>query len=363
MQKKKRAILLILALLVAILVTWYHFGQKTATSSEQTIKEKTLSQQVTVYAASKEEVAKQLLETFSQKTGIKVNIMTGPAMDFIQGGRRDPKGKDAVNAIDVFLTDDLSYLYLAREKKLLQPVTSFTLSLNIPEYLRDKEGYWFALSQRAKAIFYNKATMDATQLSTYEALFTEAWQGKLLMGSTSDVSNLSFLAWLIGHHGYQQTEQLIKGLVENLAQPPYEKESDTLKALANRKGAVAIASSHHYGHLQSSNDHGERQIADKIGIFFPNQEQNGAHINVSAGAVVKGAQHVDHAIKLLEFLSSKEAQEFYMEVNHDFSVNAQAYPAEIMKIWGAFKSDENSLATFPRHWQDAKNLASEMGWK
>ena len=55
-------------------------------------------------------------------------------------------------------------------------------------------------------------------------------------------------------------------------------------------------------------------------LIAPNQEDRGAHINVSGAGVARFAPNRDNAIKLLKFLVSEEAQALYANENYEYPV-------------------------------------------
>ena len=64
----------------------------------------------------------------------------------------------------------------------------------------------------------------------------------------------------------------------------------------------------------------QRGWANSVGIFFPNQNDRGTHMNVSGGAIIKTAKNVNEVRRLLEFLSGDLAQFMYAQVNHEYPV-------------------------------------------
>ena len=53
-------------------------------------------------------------------------------------------------------------------------------------------------------------------------------------------------------------------------------------------------------------------MADSIGVFFPNQETNGTHVNISGIGLTKHSKNKENAIKLIEYMTSVEAQEYFI---------------------------------------------------
>ena len=103
----------------------------------------------------------------------------------------------------------------------------------------------------------------------------------------------------------EQTELWAKGLVDNFARNPGGGDTDQLLAVAAGQCDVTIVNSYYYGRLISSDKEADRQAAEKLGLFWPNQDGRGAHVNVSGAGVTKYANNVDTAQRLLEFLVTR----------------------------------------------------------
>src|SRR5688500_16760242 len=108
-------------------------------------------EEVNVYSYREENLIKPLLDQFSTQTGIKVNLLTGPAEGLFQ--RLQSEGKNT--PADVLITVDAGNLHLAKSAGLLQPAASDILQTAVPEHLRDPDNQWFGLSYRARVIMYN----------------------------------------------------------------------------------------------------------------------------------------------------------------------------------------------------------------
>ena len=80
-------------------------------------------------------------------------------------------------------------------------------------------------------------------------------------------------------------------------------------------------------------------LVNQYQFFFPNQGdgQRGSHINVSGVALAKNAPNKSNALKLIEYLTSDEAQEIYVNNTYEYSVKPNIEPNDIVKEWGALK--------------------------
>src|SRR5690554_3147675 len=88
-----------------------------------------------------------------------------------------------------------------------------------------------------------------------------------------------------------------------MARKPQGNDRAQATAVAAREGDLAIMNTYYLGKMINSDNPAEVEVAENVGIHFPDGE-NGTHINVSGAGVVKNAPNKDNAVKLLEYLSS-----------------------------------------------------------
>ena len=112
-----------------------------------------------------------------------------------------------------------------------QPIKSDILSKNIPVHLRDPNNHWFGLSKRARTIVYSSQRVRPSELSTYEDLAQPKWQDMLCLRTAKKVYNQSLVAMMINKDGAEETENIVKGWVQNLAHDPYNKDSEVIMAI------------------------------------------------------------------------------------------------------------------------------------
>ncbi|MEJ2321228.1 MAG: Fe(3+) ABC transporter substrate-binding protein [Gammaproteobacteria bacterium] len=298
------------------------------------------SGEVNLYSARKEQLIKPLLDRFSEETGIRVNLVTGKADALLK--RLETEGRNT--PADLLITTDAGRLHRAKAAGVLQPVTSGVLNDTIPENLRDPEGYWFGLSQRARPIFYVREKVDPASLSTYEALADPAWKGRICIRSSDNIYNQSLVASMIANIGEQQTESWAEGFVANFARPPKGGDRDQIKAAAAGQCDIAIANTYYVAAMLDSKDEEQRAAAGKVAVFWPNQDGRGTHVNVSGIGMTVAAKNGDNAKRLMEYLVGEEAQQWYAEVNHEYPVSAGVQWSDILEGWGDFKADTLNLS-------------------
>lgn len=316
-------------------------------------------QVVNIYSARNYEVDDLLYKNFTDKTGIKVNVVKGKAEELIERLKREGQNSPA----DLFVTVDGGVLNNAKENGILQPVQSDVVDQQVPQKFRDKENQWIGLSARARVIVYSKDRVKPEQLSTYEDLATDKWKGKVLVRSSTSLYNQSLVASMIELNGEQKTEEWAKGIVANMSRDPEGGDRDQAKAIAAGIGDVAIMNTYYVGQMVNSKDQEEVKASEQIKVFFPNQSTTGTHLNISGIGLAKYSKNKENAVKLIEFLTAEEAQAIMSKENFEYPVNEKAEVPELLKSWGEFKAQEIDFAKLGVNNKKAIEILNKVGWK
>ena len=319
----------------------------------------TLAEELNVYSARQEALIKPLLDRFAEQTGITVNLVTGKGDALLTRLRSEGKNSPA----DVLLTTDAGRLYRAQEAGVLQAMTSDRLNALVPEHLRSAEGYWYGLSVRARGIVYALDRVQAAELSSYEALAEPGWKHRVCIRSSGNIYNQSLVAGMIASQGLDKTESWLAAFVPNFARPPQGGDRDQIKAVAAGQCDVAVVNSYYLGGMINSGDEEQQAAAARVGIFWPNQDTRGTHINVSGAGVTAAASNPEAAVKLIEFLANDDSQRWYAETNNEYPVRDTVEPSELLKSWGSFKADQVPMAELGRLNAEAVKAMDRANWR
>lgn len=317
------------------------------------------SGEVNVYSARHYDTDEALIDNFTKKTGIQVNVIEGKEDELLER----IKSEGANGQADVFITVDAGRLWRAEEEDVLQPIASPVLEKAIPANLRHPNGLWFGLTERARIIVYNKKNVKPSELSTYEALAQPEWKGRVCVRSSNNVYNQSLLSSMIESDGPAAAEKWAEGLVANFAREPEGGDIDQIKAVAAGQCDVAITNHYYVARLAESKDPQEQAAAKQVGVFFPNQNGRGTHVNISGAGVVASAPHQENAVKFLEYLVTPEAQKIFAEGNNEYPVVAGVPTDPILNQYGDFKSDSINVSAYGRNSPEAVKIADRAGWK
>lgn len=317
------------------------------------------AEEITLYSHRHYESDTKLFAKFTEQTGIKVNVVKAKADELIERLKAEGNNSKA----DILITADAGRLQRAKSLGLLQPVESKVLSERIPAVYRDPESTWFGFTMRSRIIAYAKDRVKPSELSTYEALAGKDWRTRVLVRSSSNIYNQSLLASMIETKGRDKSLAWAKNLRGNMARPPQGSDRDQMRAVAAGLGDVAIVNTYYVGLLANSSEEKDRKVAASIGIFFPNQDGQGAHVNVSGAGLVKASKNAAAATKFLEFLASDEAQASFPSATYEYPVVEGIEWSDLLKSWGKFKADSVNLSKLGENNEAAVEVFNEAGWE
>ena len=312
---------------------------------------------VNVYSARHYDTDLQLYERFTETTGVKVNLIEGSSDGLIERIVNEGEFSPA----DMLVTVDAGRLWRAAEQGVFQSVESAVLNERVPAYLRDPGGLWFGLSKRARVIVYNKANGLPEGIGRYEDLANESLRGQVCMRSSGNIYNLSLLGSLIEHHGEEEALAWATAVVANSARPPQGNDTAQLRAVAAGECGASIANSYYIGRLMGSEDAADNAVTEAIGVLFPNQEDRGAHVNISGAGVTRHAPNHANAVAFLEYLTGDFAQRLFAEGNNEYPVVGDA-TGPIAEL-GTFKEDAVNASVLGANQALAVMTFDKAGWQ
>ncbi len=317
------------------------------------------AEEVNVYSARKEALIKPLLDEFSQATGIKVNLVTGKADALIS--RLASEGE--FSPADVLITTDVGRLTRAKDKGLLQPLKAEGVSKRVAAHLRDNDDHWIALTLRARPIMVAHERVKPGSITRIEDLASPEFAGRICVRSSNNIYNQSMVAAMLEQIGTDKTLAWAKGLVNNFARNPKGGDRDQIKAVAAGQCDIAIANTYYLAGMRSSKDPMQVNAANAVSVIWPNQQDRGAHINISGAALTRHAPHPQAAKRLIEYMLSHDAQSWYARVNHEYPVLHGVEVSEILTNMGEFKAETISLSRVGERNAQAVAVMDKAGWK
>lgn len=312
-----------------------------------------LAEEVNIYSHRQPELIQPLLDAFTKETGIDVNIAfvdKGMSERLVAEGDRSPA--------DLILTVDVARLIDVVQAGVTQAVDSPVLTADIPAEFRDPENHWFGLTTRARIVYASNERIKDGEITTYEDLADPKWKGRICMRSGTNDYNVALTAAVLAHHDAAYTKTWLEGLKSNLARKPAGGDRDQVKAIWAGECDIAIGNTYYLGQMLA--DAEQQEWANSVRIMFPVFEGGGTHLNISGVAMTKAAPNRAAALKLMEWLSSDEAQKIYAEVNYEFPVKPGVDRSDLVKGWGEFTADTLALSDVAAKRPEALKLIEEV---
>ncbi|MDZ4789914.1 MAG: Fe(3+) ABC transporter substrate-binding protein [Hyphomicrobiales bacterium] len=310
--------------------------------------------EINIYSLRQPYLINPLLEAFNKSIGIKTNVI------YADKGLIERMAAEGANSpADILLAADIGFLTNAVEQGVSQSVDSAVLTANIPAAFRDPKGQWFGLTSRARVIYASKDRVKQDAI-TYEELADPKWKGKICTRSGQHVYNIALTASMLANIGEAKTREWLAGVRDNLAKKPAGGDRDQAKAIFAGECDIAIGNTYYIAAMTTNEKEPEQKTqADAIKVLFPNVANRGTHMNVSGMVLAKNAPNKANAVKLMEYLSSDEAQKIYAGANNEFPVKSGIAVSPVVASWGQFKQDPVALAEIAKLRKRASELVDE----
>jgi iron(III) transport system substrate-binding protein len=248
-----------------------------------------------VYSGRGEELVAPLFDTFTEETGIEVEVRYGGSSELaailIAEG-------DETQADVFFAQDPASLGALAEMMKVLD---EDTLGLTDPKF-NDRDGRWVGTSGRARVVVYNIDTATALP-ENIDDMTNPEWAGQLGIAPTNS-SFLAFVAAMILERGEDGTREWLESLAAN---NPVDFEGNAPIVEATDNGELLGGLVNHY-YLLRLRAEGLGQSAENY--FIPAGDAGSLVMPAGVG-ILSATEKPETAQQFVDFLLSDDAQSFF----------------------------------------------------
>jgi iron(III) transport system substrate-binding protein len=308
---------LILSILVALSpVMMFAGGQQEAAAPEE----------VVVYASVDEANAKKILDVFTEDTGIKVafvHLSSGPAFSRIQAEANNPQA-------DVWLGAPSENHIVAKEEGLTVSYKSDEFE-KLGDQFKDPDGYWRSFYMNPMAFGVNTEALEkagAPMPTSWADLTKPAYEG-LIQAPTPQASGTAYniVASLVTMMGEDEAFAYMADLSSNI-QTYTSSGTGPSKAVAVGQCAIGIQFTPAFFQFISE--------GYPLEVVFPKE---GVGFEAPAVSIIEGAQNMEAAKILIDWLVSKDGQDVLSEQQTFFyPVNSEAQLAEGMPAFESLKT-------------------------
>lgn len=301
-----------------------------------------------------------LVKTFEKRYSIKVDIVTDTPEGLLQ--RLTSEGSNT--PADIVLFDNLVDMYAAKAAGVLQPFSTDSVAHRMPNRNTGMEGYWVGFTKYAMGYGCNKIAIPRPSvINSYEDITNRYWKGRLVVSSAENKENQFLVATMIAERGEAATIAWLEKLIENLAMDPLEDSEAVIRAVAERKAEISLVNASAYVRWTNSGSTENFETGDKVGVKIPQDENIKSYYNLVSLGMSSYTRNRGNAMKFVDYMISKPAQEYYGNLTFEYPVNVFALPSDFILNVGGYAEKELNFHTASQNIERAKTLMQQAGWK
>ncbi|HEX5544603.1 MAG TPA: extracellular solute-binding protein, partial [Nitrospira sp.] len=270
---------------------------------------------LTVYSGRAERLIKPVLDVFTAKTGIQIELLSSGTTELVNRMKAEGNRSPA----DVFITNDAGSLEMARTAGLFRPSNMREVERSIPPQFRAADNSWIGLSGRFWIIVYNTTMVKPDQVKSLLDLADPKWKDKIAIPNAGSEYLQAGVSVIRASVGNDQTRKFLEGLRDNAGTQVYQKSSQIVDAVA--KGQVALGIVNHYYVYR----HLATQPAAPLAVLMPDQQEGGmgAIMNVAGIGILKHTPRVENAKLLVEFLVAQAGQKMFADLDKEYPLHPE----------------------------------------
>lgn len=320
----KRILALLLALLMVVSITACSKKESSPVESEQPAQEaaeepkeevvesidftnfdKEKYKDVTLNVYCVTDTVRDILDAFYEDTGIKAEHLTMKNGEILQRLKSEKEANTVI--ADVWFTGGADAFIDAASNDLLLPYESIE-GKNLPENMKDKEGYWYGTSLTIVNLVVNKNLIEEKGLKmpeTWDDLLQEGLKGEVsLSDPASSGTAYNIVSAVLQSRGEEAGWGYISKLMD---QVPFftPKGSDPANNVVNGEAIVGINPSN-----------GDRELEEEYDFIKLVYPTDGTGWWPQPVAVVNGAKNEEAAKILVEWLLSERGMSKVAEIRY-----------------------------------------------
>jgi len=303
-EEKRKDILLLFLCISVFALLLSSCGRRTEV---EVLKAPAEDKRLLIYTSHKEELWKPIVKEFEERTGIWVEVVSG-GTNLLLEEIAEKKGE--VDA-DLFFGGGVESLnafsdyFIPYEAKGIEEVD--------PQF-RSATDVWTPFSALPVVLIYNEKLLSPEELGSWKDVLAPKYKGKIAMANPA-YSASAFTGLLSFEKAVQEEtdstedsdgdKEILPHIAKQLDGKEYTDSGEVPEAVADGSKLVGIT-------LEET---ALKYMAkgENIGIVYPKE---GTTVVPDAGAILKGAKHLENAQKFLDFSISKDCQDILQKRFH-----------------------------------------------
>ena len=262
------------------------------------------AESITIYSGRSEELIADLLTTFTEETGVEVEVRYGDSAELAAQILEEGQNIRA----DVYFGQDAGALGALAKAGVTKTLPSDITDLVAPEY-KSVNGQWVGVSGRGRVFVYDPAKVSEVPTS-YKDLMDPSWKGRIGIAPTN-ASFQTFITAIRVLEGEQAAIDFLNAMKQNGVL--FEKNSIIMQAVQD--GVVDAGLVNHYYWWELAAEIGEENMKPEIAWFIDGDTGN--LINVAGVAVLSDNPSANVFAK---WLLGDTAQKYFVERTREYSL-------------------------------------------
>ena len=262
------------------------------------------AESITIYSGRSEELIADLLTTFTEETGIEVEVRYGDSAELAAQILEEGQNIRA----DVYFGQDAGALGALAKEGVTKTLPSDITDLVATEY-KSVNGQWVGVSGRGRVFVYDPAKVSEVPTS-YKDLMDPSWKGRIGIAPTN-ASFQTFITAIRVLEGEQAAIDFLNAMKENGVL--FEKNSIIMQAIQD--GVVDAGLVNHYYWWELAAEIGEENMKPEVAWF--KDGDTGNLINVAGVAVLSDNPSANAFAK---WLLGDTAQKYFVERTREYSL-------------------------------------------
>lgn len=256
------------------------------------------------------------IDMYEARTGRNVEVRFGEtaglASTILEEGENTPA--------DVFFSQDAGALGALEEEGRLARLPEEILTDVDPRF-RSEAGRWIGVSGRARIVAYDRRELSESDLPDSILGFADReWGGGRIGWEPQNTEFQAFVTALRVVEGDEVAREWLEGIVANDAQE-YPNGPATRDAVA--AGEVDVGFINHYYVAQAIAEEGQDY---PVRAYYPPGGDAGSLVNVAGAGIIEGTDDPELARDFVEFMLSREAQEYFARSSREYPLAAGVAP-------------------------------------
>ncbi len=308
-------------------------------------------EKLVIYSGRSENLVKPILDRFAKASGVEISVRYGDTAELAASILEEGDNTRA----DVFFSQDASALAALSDRDRLVALAPAALD-SVPERFRDPDGHWLGVTGRARVLAYNTDKLTESDLPDDIFELTDPkWKGRVGLPPTN-ASFIAFVSALTEQYGADRTKAYLEGLKANGVKT-YDNNVIAIEAVAD--GEIDVALVNHYYLYSEFEERPDLPVQN----YFPGQGSGGTgtFVNVSGLGILEGTKQRKAANKLVAYLLSTEAQEYFRDETTEYPLRTGISASDELPPLDSIATFDVSLADLGKDLEASLDLINEVG--